>query len=179
MRSPRISLVLGLLFLMAGIARADKVTADYDHTVDFSKFKTFMWIHEPEAQDPFMKDRIKAAVNGQLQARGLRLVGDGADLGVGAELATEEKHTWETYYSGSGWGWGGGWATTTERTYQVGTLTVDLFDTRTKKLVWQGVAVDTMSRHPEKRIRDSNKEIEKMFREFPPFSLSRLQQPPF
>ena len=175
MRSPKITLVLGLLFLVAGVARADKVTADYDHSVDFSKFKTFMWIHEPEAQDPFMKDRIKRAVNEQLQARGLRLVGDGADLGIGAELATEEKHTLETYYSGSGWGWGGGWATTTERTYQVGTLTVDLFDTRTKKLVWQGVAVDTLSRHPEKRIRDNNKEIEKMFREFPPYSLSRVQ----
>ena len=134
MRSPKISLVLGLLFLVAGVARADKVTADYDHSVDFSKFKTFMWIHEPEAQDPFMKDRIKRSVNEQLQARGLRLVGDGADLGIGAELATEEKHTLETYYSGSGWGWGGGWATTTERTYQVGTLTVDLFDTRTEEI---------------------------------------------
>src|SRR5262245_27359702 len=177
MRSPKIYLGLGLLFLIAGVARADKVTADYDHTVDFSKFKTFMWIQEPQAEDPFMRDRIKNSVNAQLKARGLRLVHDGADLAVGAELATEEKHTWETYYSGSGWGWGGGWATTTEKTYQVGTLSVELFDTRTKKLVWQGVAVDTLSHRPEKRIRDNNKEIEKMFREFPPYTVSNLQKP--
>jgi hypothetical protein len=50
----------------------------------------------------------------------------------------------------------------------VGTLTVDLFDPKSKKLVWQGVATDTLSHKPEKRTKEFDKEIEKMFKDFPP-----------
>jgi Domain of unknown function (DUF4136) len=167
MQAPRLFVMLGIAFLTATLARADKVTTDYDHNVNFAKYKTFMWIDEPQTEQPFMKDRIMAAVNRQLTNKGLRPVSDGADLAIGANLATEEKHTWETYYSGSGWDWGGGWSTTTEKTYQVGTLTVDLFDAQSKKLVWQGIGTDTLSRHPDKRTRDTDKQVEKMFRDYP------------
>ena len=157
---------------MAGAALADKVTTDYDHSVNFSKYKTFMWIQEPQSNQPFMKDRIVQSINAQLKARGLRLVGDGADLAIGANIATEEKQTLETYYNGDGWGWGGsGWSTTRVKTYEVGTLTVDLFDAHSKKAVWQGVATDTLPRDPEKRTKDYDKQIEKMFKEFPGFAV--------
>jgi hypothetical protein len=171
MQAPRLSIMLGIVFLTAALARADKVSTDYDRTVNFAKYKTFMWIDQPQTAEPFMSERIMASVNRQLTARGLRLVSDGADLAIGANLATEEKHTWETYYSGSGWGWGSGWSTTTERTYQVGTLTVDLFDAQSKKLVWEGVGIDTLSRHADKRIRDTDKQVGKMFRDFPFLSI--------
>jgi len=177
MQAARICVVFAIALFAATTLRADKVRSDFDHSVNFSNFRTFMWIREPVTNEPFAAERIRKSVNLQLTARGLRQVSEGADLAIGANLASEEKHTWETYYSGSGWGWGGGWATTTEKTYQVGTLSVELFDTRTKKLVWQGVAVDTLSHRPEKRIRDNNKEIEKMFREFPPYTVSNLQKP--
>jgi hypothetical protein len=173
MRPPSIAVILGILLVTATVAFADKVTFDYDHSVNFSKYRTFMWIQEPQTKDPFMKDRIIQSINLQLSARGLRQVSDGADLALGANLATEEKHTWETYYTGSdgwGWGWGGGgWATTTERTYLEGTLTVDIFDAQNKKVVWQGIAVDTLSHKPEKRTREFDKEVAKMFRGFPPY----------
>jgi hypothetical protein len=168
MQPPRVTVILGLLFVTVSAAIADKVTFDFDHNTNFYKYKTFMWIQEPKTDEPFMKDRIVQSINTQLRIKGLRPVSDGADLVIGANLATEEKHTWETYYSGSGWGWGGGWATTTVETYEVGTLTVDLFDAKSKKLVWQGVATDTLSHKPEKRTKEFDKEIEKMFRNFPP-----------
>jgi hypothetical protein len=126
-----------------------------------------MWIHEPNTDQPFMAQRIANAVNTQLRVRGMRLVSEGADLAVGANLATEEKHTWETYYSGSDWGWGGGWATTEMKTYEVGTLTVDLFDAESHKIIWQGVGIDKISSKPEKETKDYGKQIEKMFKEFP------------
>ena len=170
MQSYKTLAILLILLLSAIAARADKITADYDHSVNFSKFKTFMWIHDPEINEPFMKDRVKKTVNQQLTARGLREVASGGDLAVAANLATEEKHTWETYYTGSGdWGWGGGggWSTTTEQTYQVGTLSVDMFDAGTHKLVWQGEATDKLASKPEKRTKESYKQIEKMFEKFP------------
>jgi hypothetical protein len=44
---------------------------------------------------------------------------------------------------------------------------VDLFDTSCKRLVWQGVAVDTLSYKPEKQTKHYAEWVEKMFREFP------------
>src|SRR5262249_17875911 len=97
MQLQRISAMLGILFLTAAVARADKVTSDYDHSINFYKYKTFMWIGEPQTTQAFMKDRIMSAVDAQLTFRGLRRVSEGADLAIGANLATEERHTWETY----------------------------------------------------------------------------------
>jgi hypothetical protein len=167
MQIQKILFMLGFVFLLAVVARADRVTSDYDHSVDFSRYRTFMWVHEPDTNEPFMRDRIMKFVNEKLRLRGLRQVNEGADLAVGANLATEERHTWETYYSGSDWGWGPTWSTTEMRTYQVGTLTVDLFDAESHKVIWQGVGVDKVSSKPEKQTRDTDKQIEKMFRYFP------------
>jgi hypothetical protein len=167
MRTHQIFVMLGLILLLAVVVRADRVTTDRDHTVNFAKYKTFMWIHAADTNEPFMQQRIMNSVNTQLKIRGLRQVSEGADLAVGANLATEEKNTWETYYSGSDWGWGGGWATTEVKTYEVGTLTVDLFDAESHKMVWQGVGVDKISSKPEHEAKDYYKQIEKMFKEFP------------
>jgi hypothetical protein len=83
-----------------------------------------------------------------------------------------------TYYDGFGGGWGfrrfggGGFgeATTTTETYKVGTLVVDLFDTKTKQLVWRGNASDTLSNNSNKNIHNMDKDVEKMFKQFPPGS---------
>jgi hypothetical protein len=165
---------------MAGSALANTVTTDYDHHVDFSKYKTFMWVQEPNPQEAFMKDRIMKSVNIQLQARGMRLVTEGADMAIGSHVATEERHTWDTYYTGGwGWGWDGSW-TAVERTYEVGTLTVDLFDAKAKKLVWQGNATDDVHTKPEHQTREYEKQVEKMFKAYPPlyFRESELRTPP-
>jgi Domain of unknown function (DUF4136) len=167
MRSSKIGITLGIILSLAVVARADQVTADRDHAVNFSQYKTYMWIQKPKSEEPFMADRIAAAVTTQLRLKGFREVNEGADMAVGANLATEEQPVWETYYDGSGWGWGGGWATTKVKTYEVGTITVDLFDARSKNIIWQGVATDKVSSHPQKRIRETDKQIEKMFKNFP------------
>jgi hypothetical protein len=158
---------LWFVFVLAAVARADRVTSDYDHAVKFSNYKTFMWIQEPESKEPFMKERIMASVSAELTARGMRQVNDGADLAVGANTGIEEKHTWEDYYDGTRWGWDPGLVTKV-RTYEVGTLIVDLFDAERRKLIWQAVSTDTVSHKPDKRVRETGRQIEKMFREFPP-----------
>jgi hypothetical protein len=45
---------------------------------------------------------------------------------------------------------------------------VDLFDTRSKQLVWRGVATDTLSEKPDKNVKKLNKAVEKLFKNFPP-----------
>ncbi|PYR70842.1 MAG: hypothetical protein DMF87_17325 [Acidobacteria bacterium] len=50
--------------------------------------------------------------------------------------------------NGFGYGawWGGGSYTTSVHTYVQGTLIVDLYDAKTKKMVWRGTATGTRQR---------------------------------
>jgi hypothetical protein len=175
---PRIlRIAVGLLYLLsiADLVAADKVFSDFDPKANFSQYKTFMWIKRPHMEDPLMDDRIVDAINAELTAKGWKLVQEGADVGVTAHLATKKNHTLETFYSGFGGGWrwhywggGMGTATTHIETYVVGTLVVDLFDSRTKQLVWRGWATDALPDDPKKETKKLDKEIEKLFKDFPP-----------
>lgn len=166
--------------LTGGLLFAQKVRIDYDHSVDFSKYRTYTWIKEPETtEDPFMEQRVIDAVNMQLAAKGLRLVNSDADLGLAVHVATQKKNTLETFYNGFGGGWGWGWgmgmggvATTNVVTYIEGTIVADLFDSKTKKVVWRGVATkEHMSSKADKETKQTEKAIEKLFKSFPPEGL--------
>jgi hypothetical protein len=61
-----------------------------------------------------------------------------------------------------------GIATTHVDTYVVGTLVVDLFDTRTKQVIFRGWATDALSDNPKKETKKLEKDIEKLFKDFPP-----------
>jgi hypothetical protein len=124
-----------------------------------------MWAKEPEPDDPFMKQRIINAVNSQLRAKGLESSAH-ADLAIVANTSTQEVQTVNTYYSGGYWG--GGWATTTVDTTLEGTLIVDIFDAKTQKPVWRGTTIHSISSKAEKASNKLQKEIQKMFEEFPP-----------
>jgi hypothetical protein len=133
-----------------------------------------MWIKEPRMNDPIMRRRVVGTINAQLTSKGWQLVTEGADVGIIANGATRHEHTLETFYSGfGGWrwrGWGVGMATTIPETYEVGTLIVDLFDTKTKQVVWRGTATETLPEKPEKTAEKLNKAVEKMFKKFPPMA---------
>lgn len=169
--------VAGLFFLLllAELAFAAKIASDYDPKAPFGDYKTFMWIKKPHMDDPLMDDRIVNAINAELTAKGWTLVPEGADIGVAAEVATRKRHTLQTFYDGFGGGWGWHWwgggigmATTHVDTYTVGTLVVDLFDTRTKQLVWRGWASDALPDNPQKETKKLDKDIEKLFKHLPP-----------
>ena len=59
-------------------------------------------------------------------------------------------------------------ATTTVRTYDVGTLVIDMFQVSTKQAIWRGTAEKTISDKPEKNSEAVRIGIENMFRYFPP-----------
>ncbi len=80
----------------------------------------------------------------------------------------------ETFYDGlgGGWGWRGfggeGLATTSVINTEVGNLTVDMFDSADKKLIWRGTASKVLSDNPEKNEKKLNAEVADMFKKFPP-----------
>ena len=173
MQRTRTILSCVLLFLTVSFAFGQKVRFDYDHSANFTKYKTFTWIKQPVTeQDPLIGQRIVNAVNMQLMAKGLKLVQSNADLGVAVNVATQEKQTLNTFYDGfGGWVWGfDGPVTTTVETYTEGTIVADLFDIQTKKIVWRGTATKEVSSKPSKETEEVEKSIEKMFKHFPPYA---------
>lgn len=165
---------LAVMFVLSvfwpGVALAQKVERDYDKNANFSQYHTFMWLRQPGMHDPLMAQRVVEAVNAQLRAKGWQQVSSGADVGIVANGATQQQQTLDTFYNdfpGWRWRWGVADATTTVTTYTVGTLVVDLFDTKTKQAIFRGTASDTLSDKPEKNADKLNKAVEKMFKDFP------------
>jgi len=178
MKMQKIVVVLiGLMLLLAGKVSAQQVKTDYDRSANFSQYKTYAWEHV-KTKDALDVDRIKSAVNATLAAKGWTQVDSGGDVSIVAVEMTRDQQTLNTFYNGfgGGWGWrrfgGGGFgnATTTTETYKVGTVVVDLFDTKTKELIWRGISSDTLSNNSDKNIKNLNKGVEKMFKQFPPGS---------
>jgi hypothetical protein len=167
----QISISLGVALLFASASFAQQVKTDYDHNTDFSQYKTYSW-EKVQTQDPLWVDRIKSAVNSALTAKGWTQVESGGNVSMVALEMTQDHQTLNTYYDGfgGGWRWGGGFgnATTTEDTYKVGTLVVDLFDSNTKKLIWRGSSSETLSDKSDKNIKNLDKGVQKMFDHFPP-----------
>jgi len=161
--------------LFATAVFGQHVKTDYDRTADFSQYKTYSW-EKVQTQDPLWIERIKGAVNGELASKGLSEVASGGDVSVVAVEMTKTQRNLNTFYNGLGGGWrfGGGFgeATTTVDTYKVGTLVVDLFDAKTKKLIWRGSASGTLSDKSDKNIKSLNNGVQKMFDHFPPKATS-------
>jgi Domain of unknown function (DUF4136) len=172
--------LMATMFLFAGRAAAQQVKTDYDRSANFAQYKTYSW-EQVKTKNALDIDRIKAAVNLALAAKGWTQVDSGGDVSIVAMEITRNQQTLNTFYDGfgGGWGWrrfgGGGFgeATTTTETYKVGTLVVDLFDTKTKQLIWRGASSDTLSDNSNKNIKNLDKGVEKMFKQFPPGSAKK------
>jgi hypothetical protein len=139
------------LLLLAGVVALAAVHTDYDRKADFARYRTYSWIGVRGDSG------VQAAVDAQLAAKGWTRVASGGD----ASVAAIAKDTVKSFYDGyPGWGWNGWGANGTAATpEQAGSLTVDVFDARTKKLIWRGTATDT---------KQLDRVVAEMFDKFPP-----------
>ena len=171
--------IYALFFLtMLGSAFGQKVQTDFDHQANFSQYKTYSW-QQINPANSLWDSRIKNAVDAQLTAKGWTKVDSGGDVAIVAIKTSQTQRTLQTFYDGigGGWGWrrfgGGGFgdATTTEQDYKVGTLVIDLYDAKTKQLIWRGSAQDTVSDKATQNEKNLDKGVAKMFKKFPPDSV--------
>ena len=152
---------------------AANVTTDYDHSANFSQYKTYSWL-KVQAGDSLWADRIKQDVDAQLAARGWTKVAANGNASVAAFQSTHDQQTLQTFYDGFGGGWrwrgasGVGLSTTTTDVTRVGTLVVDIFEPQTKQLLWRGTDTDVLTGNPEKNSQKLSKDVASMFKKFPP-----------
>jgi hypothetical protein len=132
-----------LIGLLAGHALAQKVTVEFDQSIDFSKFKTYSILKgelnsgNPALNSDLVKKQIEADIDRSLTAKGLTKVENNqADLHVVYTLGASRGSEVETYPAG----WRG-WGTRVVRVpYNEGTLVINLRDHSTHSLVWRGIA---------------------------------------
>ena len=149
---------------------ADSVTVDYDHSANFKKINTYSWSNIHTANS-IWDQRVKDAIDQQLAAKGWMQVASGGDVKLVAVEKTSVQQQYETLYDGvGGWRrWGGlGETTPTVNNYKVGTLIVSVLSGNSNQLIWRGVSSGTLSGDPNKNTKQLDKDVQKMFKKFPP-----------
>ena len=167
--------LLGLIIVMglaATPAFAQKVQIDYAHEFDFSGMKTFTYVdtEESNAQNPLMAERIEDMIKKELREGGLEEVAKDGDIFVTYHITTKERTQYTTTNFGYGGAWGGwyGWggsmgtSTTTAQNYTDGTLIIDAYDAKEKKMIWRGTGTVTVKATPEKQIKLVEKILTKL-----------------
>jgi hypothetical protein len=170
----RLASPLLAVLIFSGIALAQlpdrDVQTDYDKKADFSQYHTYQWM-KVQTTNPLWEQRIRDVVDKDLQSKGWQKMESGADVALTAVGSATNQQVYQTFYTGMGpWWWRGfgDETTTTVENYKVGTLVLDMYDTRTKRLIWRGTARDTLSDKPSKNEKKLDKTVDKMFEKFPP-----------
>ena len=166
----------GWLLVLPALAVAQDVKIDYDKAFNFAPVKTYSIKIGTAWGNDLSQRRVLAEFDEAIAAKGWKKVAEGqADIHVVLHGATQTKHNANTFYSGGmggyGYRYGGmggmGTASTTVSEYTVGTLVVDMFDAKTKNLVFRGIAEDEISDKPEKNAKKLEKASDEDVQELP------------
>ncbi len=186
--------VVALVFLSS--CNSVRVLSDYDQKANFGEYKSYAFyktgIDRAEISD-LDKKRILRAIETEMASRGF-VKSDTPDLLI--NIFTKEQERVDIYNNnfgwggmggwggwggwgwggwgwgpGLGWGWGGGnmVSTSTE-----GSLYIDLIDTKTKQLVWQGKGEGTLAntkniQRKEQRIKEF---VSQILEQYPPSGIA-------
>jgi hypothetical protein len=156
--------------LSAGLAACTTlhVTTDVNPNFSVANCHTYTFATERSGgadaafSNPLNGDRLRAAIESNLAARGVTKAADkaSADCVVGYALGT--RQVFNDYYSGwgPGWGvgygwgrggygwgggWGGGWGYDGPWVQNETRIVVDVFDARAHKAIWHGAVSQTIS----------------------------------
>jgi hypothetical protein len=150
-----------------------QTSADYDRNVDFSKYRTFSFKDVQPATNELVARRIANALESVLTSKGLIRDDANPDLWVVAHARIHNETQIVTFDTGWGYGWRWrfpGIATSTVEQIPVGTLVVDLVDTRAHEMVWRGTASDVLdpSDTPAEKDEHLRDAVSTMMENFPP-----------
>jgi hypothetical protein len=144
--------------LLAGCASSPSIRTDYDHTIDFSRYRTYAFFNPLGIENPnyssIYGSIFRDAISREMESRGYTM-SDNPDLLINVSGRLQQKTkvtaTADPYMAGGYYGyrrgaygaWGGyGYGTTTQvSNYSEGTVNVDIVDRAEKRMVWEGVAV--------------------------------------
>ena len=143
------------LLLLAGCASGPDVRVDVDPSANIAGYRTYSWAYHdtPRGMNPLAYQRVRQSIDANLATRGYSQA-DPGDFAISFTLGARDKvevtdfGPYGPFYPGYGRGFRGGWAAPYNnvdvRNVTEGTLTIDIYDTGTKKPVWHGVATQNI-----------------------------------
>ncbi len=129
-----------------------RVVSDYDHSAPFSSLHSFTVITRPHPStaESLVELRAYEAIRAELTSKGFIYVMDPAeaDFAVDFTIGANDRVDVRSYPSPSGgpWfhaGWSGNQVDVNQ--YQEGTLAIDVYDARSRKVLWHGSAQKKLS----------------------------------
>jgi hypothetical protein len=161
--------------LVTGCASSPNTFSNADPSIDFSQYKTygfFSTLSTDNAQyQSLVSNFLKVAVAQELVVRGLDHDEENPDLRVNFYINTQDKIKTRSVPTAGGyydyrdpfydpWGGYGGMGVTYETRvdqYTEGTLNIDVVDSKTNKLVWEGSVVGRIT---EKDVRNMEQTVD-------------------
>jgi len=157
-----------LACMASAVALGQTVSVNYNKSQDFSQYHTYTWAsnNANQIQNSILAQQAQSDINTAMQGKGLQMVQESQnpDLILLASGGMQQQ----TSYSAWGMrGIGGGMGGITPQQNVVGTLIVDLYDAKTKSLLWRGIAQNTLSTNGSKNSQMVTKAVQKMFKQYP------------
>jgi len=154
---------------------AGKVKTFVNENVDFASYKTYQWLPTRVLaktgiveDDPAISPIIKAAVNRELTARGLKEVAEGGDLQVITCALNTYIPQLDAYIFPVGVPYDYPTPLAAMGRYnREGTLAISLIDRNTKKSAWAGMITESIDNKPGAGARKIPKATETLFKKYP------------
>ena len=165
--------VVVLCLAVGTSAFAQHVRTAWDRSADFATLHTYAWQASPQPAKGDWNQAIIDAIDKQLQAKGLTRVDADPDVAVVYSRSIAKQST-----SGLAGGYiippngdnGGPGIPAIARSWEEGTLVVELGNPKTKQVLWRGSISKTLSDNNNKNLKNLDKAVAKLFKEYPPKS---------
>jgi len=154
--------------LAATIATAQQVSVNYNHQASFSQYHTYAWgsNNTNQIRNSILAQVAQQDINTAMQGKGLQMVQESQNPDLILVATGGERE--QTSYSAWGMrGIGGGMGGISPEQNVEATLIVDLYDAKTKSLIWRGIGQDTLNNNGNKNQEMVEKAVQKMFKQWP------------
>lgn len=177
---------LAALLIVSG-ASAQETYVDFDKSIDFESYQTFVWVKSDEdlsESSPLWHERIRKGITERMVEGGMTELSADETPDVYVTYYASSSQVTRVYTDHMGYGYGGGsyyrrgygyggsyyrggsvgMGTSTSRvvTYDKGTLIIDIWDAEKKEMVWRASTTDTISDNPKKMEKRLNKMLNKV-----------------
>ncbi|WP_020406806.1 DUF4136 domain-containing protein [Hahella ganghwensis] len=151
-----------------------QVRQDYAPGYDFSTVKTYQWNDSAVAgltpqPVPLQTQRIKAAVTGEMAARGITESPD-PDILLSSRYRIEQRTEYRSYPSLGFWHRDPFDHEIVAHDYEVGILSVEMVEPASNRVIWQSEAVERVDSYmsPEEKDQMVKLSVQAIFERFPP-----------
>jgi hypothetical protein len=172
-----------LLITISSCGTMISINADYDSTIDFSKYKSYAYykpgIDKAEISD-LDKRRILKAIDEKMVEKGF-IKSETPDLLISIFTKSRDQVNVNQFNTGwgwgLGWGWGWGWGwnpfmmggqQTSVSTSTEGTLYIDFIDATKKELIWQGEGSGFLTKNTAKKDERIKEFVTTILAQYPP-----------